>query len=123
MNTLLALAFLVTTTYAQQLTCPEGTRPSGGLGTSGCLWRAGCYTPKEIEDGYTFIAKCMCGEGGLYMGTGTLAHVRSSKWIDGACVTDERWEKLVGHKWVRITKEEHDRLLHAKPRRKTRRKR
>lgn len=123
MKILLTLALLSATAYAQQPACPLGTRPSGGLGTSGCMWEVGCYTSKQIEEGFKFIAKCMCGETGMSWGGGTLQYSRTNKWENDTCVTKERWERRLGGKWVEVTEVEYNKLLEVKPKRKTKRRR
>lgn len=123
MKVIFALIFLAATASGQAFSCPEGTKPSGGIGTSGCMWELGCYTPAQIESGYTFIAKCICGETGISMGTGMLEYSRTNKWVDGACITRERWLRRIGDEWVEITKEEYEKRLATKPQPAKRRRR
>ena len=79
--------------------------------------------PKQIEEGFTFIAKCMCGETGMSWGGGTLQYSRTNKWENDTCVTKERWERRLGGKWVEVTEVEYNKLLEVKPKRKTKRRR
>lgn len=117
MKILLALMFLAATAFGQA-TCPEGTKRAGGIGTTGCMWEAGCYTPEEIKKYSNFIGQCICEETSMAMWTSDTFYTNGQKWVNDQCVGAERWEKRVGDKWVRVTKEEYDKVLAVEAKRK-----
>jgi len=110
-----ALAIFLSVSIALALECPSGKVLAGGMATSGCIYELQCLTPEKKAEADTWFSQCWCEEMGVaWIDIGKVfqfSYSRSSRWIDGHCVSIEEWKKYDGIHWITLTKEEYEKEL------------